>query len=141
MPSLANKEADLVFMAAAVADYTPAEYSSSKVKKSDSSLSISLKRTKDILEELGKKKRNGQRLIGFALETDNAFENALSKLSKKNLDWIVLNNPKEEGAGFGLATNKVTLIQRNGKHEALPLMSKQKLAEILIDRVVSADLD
>ena len=136
----AHRDADIVFMAAAVADYTPAEYSSSKVKKSESSLSIPLKRTTDILEELGKKKHSGQLLVGFALETDHALENALSKLSKKNLDWIVLNNPKEEGAGFGLSTNKVTLIQRNGNQEALPLMPKQELAEFLLDRVLQAEL-
>ena len=132
-----HRVSDLVFMAAAVADYTPAHYSESKIKKRDADLSIPLTRTTDILAELGKSKQDGQVLIGFALETDNALENAHRKLQAKNLDWIVLNNPTEQGAGFGTTTNKVTLIRADGHTESLPLMSKAKVAESILDMILS----
>jgi phosphopantothenoylcysteine decarboxylase/phosphopantothenate--cysteine ligase len=129
--------ADLVLMAAAVADYTPADPSDSKQKKSESERTIHLRRTPDILKTLGEHKRDGQTLVGFALETDDGLENARRKLSDKNLDWIVLNNPTEEGAGFGPSTNRVTLIGRDDRQEDLPLMSKSALADALLDRVAA----
>lgn len=126
---------DLVFMAAAVSDYTPAEPSESKRKKEDGDLVLHLRRTPDILKTLGEHKRDDQTLVGFALETDDGKANARRKLASKNLDWIVLNNPKEEGAGFGKETNRVTLIHHDGASEALPLQSKRDVARALIDRV------
>ena len=128
-------ETDLVVMAAAVTDYTPANPSDSKRKKEDGDLILHLRRTPDILKTLGQNKRDGQTLVGFALETDDGPENARRKLEAKNLDWIVLNNPKETGAGFGTKTNRVTLIRRDGTSEALPLQSKRQVARTLIDRV------
>ena len=127
--------ADLVVMAAAVADYTPANPSDSKRKKEDGDLVLHLRRTPDILKTLGQNKREGQTLVGFALETDDGLKNAQRKLKAKNLDWIVLNNPKEAGAGFGTKTNRVILIHRDGTSESLPLQSKREVARTLIDRV------
>jgi phosphopantothenoylcysteine decarboxylase/phosphopantothenate--cysteine ligase len=129
---------DLVLMAAAVADYTPAEPSASKRKKDAGDLTLRLRRTPDILKTLGEHKRDDQTLVGFALETDDGQKNARRKLSDKNLDWIVLNNPTEDGAGFGPSTNRVTLIGRDGTEEDLPLMSKTALADALLDRVSAA---
>ena len=132
-----RETADYVFMAAAVADYTPADPSSTKRKKEDKDgdLALHLCRTPDILKTLGAHKRPDQVLIGFALETDDALENARHKLEEKNLDWIAVNNPTEEGAGFG-PTNRVTLLRRNGPAEELPLMPKADLAEALLDRIL-----
>ncbi|PSQ74555.1 MAG: bifunctional phosphopantothenoylcysteine decarboxylase/phosphopantothenate--cysteine ligase CoaBC [Bacteroidetes bacterium QH_7_64_110] len=129
--------ADYVFMAAAVADYTPADPSSTKRKKEDTDedLVLHLRRTPDILKTLGARKRPDQVLVGFALETDDALENARRKLEEKNLDWIAVNNPTEEGAGFG-PTNRVTLLRRDGPPEELPLMPKADVAEALLDRVL-----
>lgn len=126
---------DLVFMAAAVSDYAPTEPSESKRKKEDGDLVLHLRRTPDILKTLGEHKRDDQTLVGFALETDDGEANARRKLASKNLDWIVLNNPKEEGAGFGKETNRVTLIHHDGASEALPLQSKRDVARALVDRV------
>ena len=128
-------DADIVIMAAAVADYTPAQKADGKIKKSDGDLSLSFKRTKDILAGLGTQKKSGQLLIGFALETNNLRENALRKLKKKNLDWIVLNSPNNAGEGFGTSTNKVTLFGANGTEKPLPLMSKQQVAEAILDEI------
>lgn len=130
-----NQDADLIIMAAAVADYTPANPSSGKIKKEDDDLSLALERTVDILATLGQTKKEGQTLVGFALETDNFLSNAHQKLQKKNLDWIVLNSPNNEGEGFGTTTNKVTLISADGNVEALPLLSKADTAEAIIDRI------
>lgn len=128
--------ADVIVMAAAVADYTPASPSDSKLKKGrDNDLKLELTRTVDILESLGAKKRIGQVLIGFALETDNGVANARDKLERKRLDLIVLNNPREEGAAFGHDTNRVTLLYPGGEDEVLGLLSKAAVAEILFDRV------
>jgi phosphopantothenoylcysteine decarboxylase/phosphopantothenate--cysteine ligase len=130
--------ADFVFMAAAVADYAPAEAADSKLKKGDDNLVLHLRRTPDILKRVGEHKRSGQTLVGFAMETDNAHENARRKLEEKNLDWIVLNDLTEEGAGFGPSTNRVTLLPRDGTAEDLPLMPKPDVAEAILDRVLSA---
>jgi phosphopantothenoylcysteine decarboxylase/phosphopantothenate--cysteine ligase len=131
-------DADYVFMAAAVADYTPVDPSSSKRKKTDEPLVLHLRRTPDILKTLGNHKRTDQVLVGFALETDNALDNARRKLKEKNLDWIVVNNPTEEGAGFGPSTNRVTLLRHDGAPEELPCMPKAEVAEALLDRVLAA---
>lgn len=131
-------DVDLVVMAAAVADYTPRDPSDSKRKKEDGDLVLHLRRTPDILQTLGKHKQPGQTLVGFALETDDGPANARRKLERKNLDWIVLNNPKEAGAGFGRSTNRVTLFHRNGYSEGLPLQSKADVARALLDRVTAS---
>jgi len=133
-----REAADYVFMAAAVADYTPADPSASKRKKTDEDLVLHLRRTPDILKTLGEHKRQGQVLVGFALETDDALDNARRKLEEKNLDWIAVNNPTEEGAGFGPSTNRITLLRRDGATEEVPLMPKANVAEALLDRVVTA---
>lgn len=128
--------ADVVIMAAAVADYTPTDPASSKIKKSERDLSLPLRRTPDILKTLGQHKKPHQVFVGFALETDDEITNARRKLDEKNLDWIALNNPKEEGAGFGPGTNRATLLGRDGTREDLPRMPKANLAETILDRVV-----
>ena len=120
-------------MCAAVADYTPAEVASSIIKKSDDDMSIRLKRTRDIAASLGAVK--GKRLlVGFALETDNETVNAETKLTKKNFDFIVLNSLREEGAGFGVDTNRVSLIDHTSREE-LATMSKREVAVRIIDKV------
>ena len=126
-------ECDGAVMCAAVADYTPATVADHKLKKGDGEMSIALKRTHDIAAELGAEK--GDRLlVGFAMETDNEVENAQSKLQRKNLDFIVLNSLKKEGAGFRGDTNIVTLIDADGSVE-LPLMSKHEVAEKIVDKI------
>ncbi|ACY46922.1 bifunctional phosphopantothenoylcysteine decarboxylase/phosphopantothenate--cysteine ligase CoaBC [Rhodothermus marinus] len=128
--------ADFVFMAAAVADYTPVETAPSKLKKEADELVLRLRRTPDILAELGRRRRPDQVLVGFAMETDNALENAREKLRRKNLDWIALNRLNEPGAGFGTGTNRLTLLHRSGHLEELPLLPKDEAAEALLDRVL-----
>lgn len=127
-------EQDAIIKAAAVADYTPADVSSEKVKKKDGDMSIPLKRTTDILKYLGEHKRDGQFLCGFSMETEHMLENSTAKLTKKNVDMIVANNLKTTGAGFGTDTNVVTLITREGAEE-LPLMSKEEVAHQILDRI------
>ena len=136
-----REAADYVFMAAAVADYTPADPSASKRKKTDEDLVLHLRRTPDILKTLGEHKSPGQVLVGFALETDDALDNARRKLEAKNLDWIAVNNPTEEGAGFGPSTNRITLLRRDGTAEDLALLPKTEVAEALLDRVGAASQD
>ena len=121
-------------MAAAVADYTPADLSEGKIKKSGNDLSLRLKPTEDILGSLAPHKA-GKVIIGFALETENGLINAKKKLAAKNLDFIVLNNPKELGAGFNTDTNRVDFIYADGQIENLPLMSKRKLAREILKRI------
>lgn len=134
---MANCDADFVFMAAAVADYTPIESSSSKLRKKDDKLTLRLRRTSDILAELGKRKRDDQVLVGFAMETDDGLARARQKLVDKHLDWIVLNYVNEAGAGFGTGTNRVTLIGRDGSSHALAEMPKKDVAEAILDRVLA----
>lgn len=129
----AFREADGAIMCAAVADYTPAVVADRKIKKSDDDMSIPLKRTRDIAAELGREK-GSRLLVGFALETDNEAEHAASKLRKKNLDFIVLNSLRDAGAGFGVDTNIVTLIDAAGA-EQLPLLSKREVAARIIDKL------
>ncbi len=127
--------ADIVISCAAVADFTPKEKSGVKLKRGNESLCIELLPTRDIAAELGKKKKAGQLLVGFALETNDEECNALVKLKKKNLDLIVLNSLRDEGAGFGVDTNKVTLIDRSEKTEVLDLKLKSEVAADIVDRI------
>ena len=127
-------ESDAVIMAAAVADYTPDTYSNEKIKKSDSDMSISLKRTKDILKYAGENKRDKQVICGFSMETENLLEDSRKKLEKKNCDIIAANSIKEKGAGFGTDTNIITLITKNDVYE-LPIMSKYDAANIILDSI------
>ena len=127
------ESADCAVMCAAVADYTPVAVSESKIKKSDDTFSLELRKTKDIARELGKVK-GVRKIVGFALETDNEQVNAEKKLAEKNLDMIVLNSLRDEGAGFGHDTNKVTFIDGTSRTE-LPLASKAEVAERIADRI------
>lgn len=124
--------ADFIFKAAAVADYTPAEYADNKIKKKDGDLSIPLKRTRDILKHLGENRRPGQVICGFSMETQDMVENSRAKLEKKNIDFICANNLKVAGAGFGTDTNVMSVITRTGVEE-LPLMSKEEAAGRILD--------
>lgn len=132
--SLAPK-ADLIFKAAAVADYTPAEYNDQKMKKSDNDLSIPLKRTQDILKYLGEHRTDGQVICGFSMETQNMIENSKRKLQSKNIDMICANNLKTEGAGFGVDTNVITVITESEVKE-LPLQSKESAANAILDECI-----
>ncbi len=125
-------------LSAAVADYRPAECADHKLKKNGSEgMHLELVQNPDILATLGSMKQEGQTLVGFALETDNEEANAQRKLEKKNLDYIVLNSLRDKGAGFGVDTNKVTIIGRDGSHNESPLMSKQEVAGLIINTVTS----
>ena len=123
-------------LSAAVADYRPAETADHKLKKQgDEGMTLQLVQNPDILATLGKTKKEGQTLVGFALETDNEETNAKHKLEKKNLDYIVLNSLRDKGAGFGVDTNKVTIIGRDGSRKESPLMSKQEVARMIVETV------
>ena len=126
---------DMIIKSAAVADYTPAEVATEKVKKKSDDLEISLKRTTDILASLGENKANGQLLCGFSMETENMLENSKKKLEKKHADLIVANNLKETGAGFGTDTNIVTLITKDAVTE-LPMLSKEDVADAVLDTLL-----
>ena len=128
-------ESDFIFKAAAVADYTPANYSDNKVKKSEGDMSIPLKRTRDILKYLGENRVPGQVICGFSMETQNMVENSREKLVKKNVDMICANNLKQSGAGFGVDTNVITIITRNETTE-LPLQTKENAANAILDTAV-----
>ena len=128
-------ESDFIFKAAAVADYTPAAYNDNKMKKKDGDLSIPLKRTQDILKYLGEHRTPGQVICGFSMETENMLENSRSKLEKKNVDMICANNLKVAGAGFGVDTNVITLITKEGCTE-LPLQSKESAANAILDQAL-----
>ncbi len=130
-------EYDIAVMAAAVADYTPVEPAGQKIKKSGEELEVRLKRTADILAALGRKKRSGQVLVGFALETEKGAENAQKKLREKGADMIILNTLQDEGAGFGHDTNKATFFLQGGGELALPLKSKEALAKDIADTITT----
>ena len=130
-------KADITIMSAAVADYTPVNADPEKIKKSSETLTVELVKTKDILKSLGEKKYNGQILVGFALETRNEKEYALSKLKTKNADMIVLNSLNDEGAGFGYDTNKITIFERSGKEISFERKPKQQVAKDIVDRIVN----
>lgn len=130
-------KADVAIMSAAVADYTPVEKASEKIKKTTDTFTIELKKTRDILQSLGGMKHNGQLLVGFALETTNEQEYARNKLKKKNADLIILNSLRDEGAGFGHDTNKITIFDRNGQETAYERKPKQQVAKDIVDRIVN----
>lgn len=126
---------DIVIKAAAVADYRPKTISEQKVKKTDEELSIEMERTDDILKYLGEHKRANQFLCGFSMETEHMLENSRKKLKKKNLDMIVANNVKVEGAGFAGDTNIVTLITADDETQ-LPLLSKEETAVEIMNKIL-----
>jgi phosphopantothenoylcysteine decarboxylase/phosphopantothenate--cysteine ligase len=128
----------ICIMSAAVADYTPINVATQKIKKQDgTSLTIETKKTVDILKYLGDNKRDGQLLVGFALETNNEEQNATDKLQKKNLDFIVLNSLGDAGAGFAVDTNKVTIIDRNLQKTTFGLKTKDEVAADICQKVIS----
>jgi|SRR5690554_162861 len=128
-------QVDVAVLAAAVADYRPKLVANQKIKKNDSSLTLELEKTKDILASLGAIKKK-QILVGFALETENELENAKGKLKRKNLNLIVLNSLQDKGAGFQLDTNKVTIIDNKEKVTAYPLKSKAEVAQDLLNEII-----
>lgn len=132
----ASPVTDMIFMAAAVADYTPAEYSDDKMKKKDGELSIPLRRTPDILKYLGEHRKEEQVICGFSMETRDMIENSRAKLLKKNVDMICANNLKQAGAGFGVDTNIITLITKDDTTQ-LPLLSKEDAANEIITKAKS----
>ena len=127
-------------LSAAVADYRPSECADHKLKKNgNEGMHLDLVQNPDILATLGSMKREGQTLVGFALETDNEEANAQRKLDKKNLDYIVLNSLRDKGAGFGVDTNKVTIIGRDGSRKESPLMSKKEVAQLIVEATALKD--
>jgi phosphopantothenoylcysteine decarboxylase / phosphopantothenate---cysteine ligase len=130
-------DCDIAILAAAVADFTPVIVSDKKIKKNETELTLRLKPTTDIAKTLGLIKKPGQILAGFALETDNEIENAKNKLHRKKLDIIVLNSLKEDGAGFGHDTNKITIIDCNNNIDKFELKSKEKAARDILDKIVA----
>lgn len=128
-------KADAAILAAAVADYRPSRTEAGKIKKKEGPLTVKLVRNPDIAAELGQDKRKHQRLVGFALETENGLENARGKLRRKNLDFIVLNSPNDKGAAFGHATNKIQLVTGN-KVTPFELKPKADVAEDILDALV-----
>ncbi len=127
---------DVIIKSAAVADYKPKNYSNKKIKKSDNDLVIELDRNKDIAYEIGKIKNN-KILVGFAAETNDLLENATNKIKKKNLDFIVANDLTKEGAGFGVDTNIVKIIDKEGNISDYPKMKKEEVANVILDKVKS----
>lgn len=128
---------DAAIMAAAVADYRPAAIAGQKIKKADNNLTITLEATPDIAKSLGQMKSPKQVLIGFALETENGLQNAEEKLKKKNLDFVVLNNANEAGAGFNCDTNHVTIITSGGKKIEYPTKSKSEVANDIVSQLIT----
>jgi phosphopantothenoylcysteine decarboxylase/phosphopantothenate--cysteine ligase len=134
--SKAFETADLAVMSAAVADYTPAVTAPEKIKKKEDTFNVELKKTKDILKSLGEKKKKGQVLVGFALETNNEEAHAKEKLKAKNADMIVLNSLKDEGAGFGHDTNKITIFDKDGEAVGFEMKSKTAVAKDIVDTII-----
>jgi len=132
----AFENTDACVMSAAVADYTPATVADQKIKKQDSGFSIDLKKTTDILNELGKQKKTGQVLAGFALETNDEEKNAIDKLQRKNLDFIVLNSLNDAGAGFKKDTNKITIIDKHLHKTAYDLKTKDEVARDICKKII-----
>ncbi len=133
------EKSDWCIMAAAVSDYTPQEVSKIKIKKKESEFTVDMKKTTDILAELGKTKKANQMLIGFALETNDEVEHAKKKLVKKNLDFIVLNSLKDKGAGFGHDTNKITIINKEGNKKPYELKSKWDVAGDILQYAIERE--
>ena len=136
----AAAEQDIIIKAAAVADYRPKSVGTEKTKKTEGDMAIELERTDDILKWLGAHRREGQFLCGFSMETQNMLENSRVKLDKKNIDMIVANNLKVEGAGFGTDTNVVTIITRERNLE-LEKMTKEEVADRLLDEILAVSAD
>ncbi len=130
--------ADIIIMAAAVADYRPDEYSSQKIKKKDGNLTLNLERTTDILAELGENKGSSQLLIGFAAESENLLENAQLKLSKKQADYIIANDISNKNIAFGSDKNQVSILSEEGSTK-LPVLEKEKLAHKIFDYIIDAE--
>jgi phosphopantothenoylcysteine decarboxylase/phosphopantothenate--cysteine ligase len=127
--------ADVLIMAAAPADFRPADAATSKIKKNAAPDAIALRSTPDILSSTKSARRPGTVIVGFALETDDPLTGGRTKLAAKDLDMIVVNDATEPGAGFGVDTNRVTLLSRTGDEERLPLLSKDDVADAILDRV------
>jgi phosphopantothenoylcysteine decarboxylase/phosphopantothenate--cysteine ligase len=127
---------DIAVLAAAVADYKPAVVAEQKIKKKETSLSIDLVKTHDIAASLGKIKKSGQFIVGFALETEHEYDNAVKKLESKNFDLIVLNSLNDNGAGFGYDTNKITLIDKNQIVKSFDLKSKKEVAKDIVQAII-----
>lgn len=130
------EDVDIFVMAAAVADYSPEQKALEKIKKTEDKFSISLVKTKDILKSLGEKKKQGQVLVGFALETNQEKKNAIGKLQSKNADMIVLNSLRDEGAGFGHDTNKITIFDKGGQEFIFETKTKEKVAKDIVDTII-----
>jgi phosphopantothenoylcysteine decarboxylase/phosphopantothenate--cysteine ligase len=128
---------DIAILSAAVADFTPEVVNEKKIKKEDNIMLLKLKPTTDIAATLGKTKKTSQILAGFALETNNEIKNATEKLTRKNLDIIVLNSLNENGAGFGHDTNKITIIDRYNNIDKFELKSKDEAAKDILNKIVS----
>jgi len=126
-------DADLIIMAAAVADFTPRQVCDYKIKKTSGNLTIELEPTEDILLTLCKNKPEGQLLVGFAAESENLLANAQSKMQRKNLDWIAANDISKAHSGFASDSNAVTLLSKNGKQIEIPMDSKKNIAKQIID--------
>ena len=127
-------DVEIAILSAAVADYRPAAAATQKIKREGrESLSLSLVRNRDIAAALGERKRAGQYLVGFALETNDGVAHAKEKLTRKHLDMIVLNSLEEEGAGFACDTNKITVIDREGQMTGFPLKDKKAVADDILD--------
>lgn len=129
------KDCDIVIKCAAVADYTPVNVSDHKIKKNKEDMQIDLEKTTDILKYLGENRIKNQYICGFSMETENMLENSKEKRKKKNIDMIVANNLKDDGAGFGINTNKVTIITEKDC-VSLPIMSKDEVAEKIVDEIL-----
>ena len=127
---------DIIIKAAAVSDYTPIVFSNEKIKKKDESMEINLKKTTDILKYIGENRSKNQFICGFSMETENMIENSKAKLYKKNIDMIIANNLKEKGAGFGVDTNKITIITKD-EEISFDIMNKYDVANIIIDKIKS----
>ncbi|MCY7309604.1 MAG: bifunctional phosphopantothenoylcysteine decarboxylase/phosphopantothenate--cysteine ligase CoaBC [Chitinophagaceae bacterium] len=132
----AFQQTDIAVMAAAVADYSPIEQVKEKIKKKEETLTIELTKTKDILKSLGEKKRAGQVLVGFALETNNEKHYAMEKLQRKNADMIILNSLNDSGAGFGHDTNKITIFEKSGQEFAFETKLKNEVAKDIVDTII-----
>ena len=128
-------QSDLIFMAAAVADYTPVQYADDKIKKHDADMQIPLKRTQDILGYLGEHRKENQIICGFSMETRDMLENSRAKLQKKRVDMICANNLKVPGAGFGVDTNVITMITEDDITQ-LPLLTKDETANAILDKAI-----
>jgi phosphopantothenoylcysteine decarboxylase/phosphopantothenate--cysteine ligase len=130
------KNSDISIFSAAVSDYTPNEVAKNKIKKIGDRLTIDLSKTTDILSEMGNSKKDNQFVVGFALETENEFENAKLKLERKNLDMIVLNSLNNKGAGFEHSTNQVTIIDKQNNIKIFELKDKIEVAKDIVQQII-----